>query len=193
MAATNTPLSKTTAGPSALLSLLLGALALGWPWLSGLLAERAGGWALLTLVAGLACWRLPSGYRRWAGVVLIPALGLALAGHAALVVLLWPVVINVALLGVFAWSLARPPSVIERLARRQQPDLPARGVRYTRRVTQVWCGFFAVNGSLALATVIHGDRALWALYNGGIAYLAMALLFGGEWCLRQRIKKKSAS
>jgi len=193
MAATNTPFSKSAAGPSTLLNLLLGALALGWPWLSGLLAERAGSWAWLTLVAGLACWRLPSGYRRWAGVVLIPAALLALAGHAALSVLLWPVAINLALLGVFGWSLAHPPSVIERLARREQPDLPASGVRYTRRVTQAWCGFFAINGGLALATVIHGDRALWALYNGGIAYLAMALLFGGEWCLRQRIKKKSAS
>mgnify|MGYP006400431207 FL=1 len=193
MAATNTPLIKSTAGPSALLNLLLGALALGWPWLWGLLAERAGGWALLTLVAGLACWRLPTGYRRWGGVVLIPAALLALAGHAALTVLLWPVVINVALLGVFAWSLTHPPSVIERLARREQPDLPASGVRYTRRVTQVWCGFFAINASLALATVIHGDRALWTLYNGGVAYAAMALLFAGDWCLRQRLKKNSAS
>ncbi len=126
-------------------------------------------------------------------MVLIPALVLALAGHAALTVLLWPVVVNVALLGVFGWSLRHPPSLIERLARREQPDLPASGVRYTRRVTQVWCGFFAVNGSLALATVIHGDRSLWTLYNGGIAYCAMALLFAGEWCLRQRIKNKSAS
>lgn len=193
MAATNTPPNKPDAGPSILLNLLLGALALGWPWLSGLLAERVGGWILLTLVAGLACWRLPSGYRRWAGVLLAPAALLALAGHAALSVLLWPVAINLALLGVFAWSLRHPPSIIERLARRDQPDLPSSGVRYTRRVTQVWCGFFAINGSVALATVIHGDQALWTLYNGGIAYLAMALLFGGEWCLRQRIKKKSAS
>ncbi|MDW5377472.1 hypothetical protein R6258_11140 [Halomonas sp. HP20-15] len=193
MAATNTPLTKSAAGPTVLLNLLLGVLALGWPWLSGLLAERSGGWVLLTLVAGLACWRLPTGYRRWAVVVVIPALLLALAGHARLTVLLWPVVVNLALLGVFGWSLAHPPSVIERLARREQPDLPASGVRYTRRVTQVWCGFFAINAGLALATVIHGDRALWTLYNGGIAYCAMALLFTGEWCLRQRIKKKSAS
>lgn len=193
MAATNTPLIKSTAGPTALLNLLLGALTLGWPWLWGLLAERAGGWVSLILVAGLACWRLPSGYRHWAGVALIPAALLALAGHAALTVLLWPVVVNLALLGVFAGSLAHPPSVIERLARREQPDLPASGVRYTRRVTQVWCGFFAINASLALATVIQDDRALWALYNGGIAYAAMALLFAAEWCLRQRIKKNSAS
>ena len=193
MAATNTPLTKSAAGQAAPLNLLLGALALGWPWLSGLLAERVGGWALLTLVAGLACWRLPAGYRRWAGLIAIPALLLALAGHARLAVLLWPVVVNVALLGVFVGSLARPPSIIERLARREQPELPASGVRYTRRVTQVWCGFFAINASLALATVIHGDRALWTLYNGGIAYGAMALLFAGEWCLRQRIQKNNAS
>ena len=54
----------------------------------------------------------------------------------------------------------------------QEPDLDARGQAYTRRVTQVWCGFFVLNGSLALATALWASEEIWALYNGLIAYLA---------------------
>src|SRR2546423_11913745 len=39
----------------------------------------------------------------------------------------------------FRSSLFRPPTVVERLARLRNPELPAAGVRYTRQVTQVWC------------------------------------------------------
>src|SRR5215831_7157009 len=48
---------------------------------------------------------------------------------------LYPVLMNVVLLGVFAASLRRGPSVVERLARMREPDLPPRAVAYTRRVT----------------------------------------------------------
>ena len=96
------------------------------------------------------------------------------------------------LLAVFAISLRYPPSAIERLARLQEPDLPESGVRYTRRVTQVWCGFFIVNGSIALATVLWASDAAWALYNGLIAYLLMGLLFAAEWLVRRRVRAAQA-
>lgn len=76
--------------------------------------------------------------------------------------------------------------MIERLARLQQPDLPAKGVLYTRRVTQVWCGFFIINGSIAFITAVWASFELWSLYNGLIAYLLMALLFAGEYLIRIR-------
>ena len=38
---------------------------------------------------------------------------------------LYPVLVNAALLGVFAYSLISPPSMIERFARIREPDLPA--------------------------------------------------------------------
>ncbi|KXS38308.1 MAG: hypothetical protein AWU55_1525 [Halomonadaceae bacterium T82-2] len=171
--------------------LLIGAATLAWPWLVTRW-QPAGGWPWLVLLTALVAWRLPVGHKRWALGLGIPAVLLAAGGQATLVMRLWPVLANAALLGLFARSLRHPPSVIERLARRQTPDLPPSGVRYTYRVTQLWCGFFAVNGTLALATVIHGDPALWSLYNGGLAYLAMALLFAGEWLVRQRVKKRAS-
>ncbi len=58
--------------------------------------------------------------------------------------------------------------------------------RYTRRVTQVWCGFFVLNGGLALCTALWASDAGWALYNGLVAYVLMGLLFAGEWLVRRR-------
>ncbi|MEB6540569.1 hypothetical protein MXM81_15905 [Serratia plymuthica] len=103
--------------------------------------------------------------------------------------LYYPVLVNVLLLLLFAYSLFSPPTVVERLARITEPQLGATGVAYTRRVTQAWCGFFIVNGAIALATCLSGDIALWTLYNGGISYLLMGALMGIEWIVRKRIRR----
>lgn len=117
---------------------------------------------------------------------------LALSGHASIGIRAWPILVNASLLGMFAWTLRCPPSLIERLARRQEPDLSEHGVRYTRHVTQVWCLFFAGNGLISLWTALYADLATWAVYNGGIAYGLCALLFIIEWCVRQRVREKSS-
>lgn len=101
----------------------------------------------------------------------------------------YPVVINGAMLSLFAWSLISPPTVIERLARLSDPELPPSGIAYTRRVTQVWCGFFMLNGGIALATALWSSFEVWSLYNGLIAYLLMGVLFGGEYWVRIKTQK----
>ena len=80
------------------------------------------------------------------------------------------------------------PSLIERLARLQHPDLPPEGVIYTRRVTQVWCGFFIVNGIIALATAPCSSFEVWSLYNSLIGYILMGIL-GGEYVVRLKTQK----
>lgn len=117
---------------------------------------------------------------------------LALAATVALtdseaVLRFYPVAVNVGMLALFGVSLMRPPSMVERFARLGEPDLSADAVRYTRRVTQVWCLFFVANGGAALATAVAASREFWSLYNGLISYLLMAALFGGEWLCRRRI------
>ena len=102
---------------------------------------------------------------------------------------LYPVLVNAVLACVFAVSLRHPPTAIERLARLREPELPPRALRYTRRVTQVWLGFFVLNGAIALATAMWASDAVWALYNGLIAYLLIGLLFGVEWLVRQRVRR----
>jgi uncharacterized membrane protein len=100
---------------------------------------------------------------------------------------LYPVIVNATLLGVFAYSLIVPPTTIERIARMRDRDLPAHAIGYTRRVTQVWCVFFTLNGAIALYTALFASSALWSLYNGLLAYIFIGLLFTGEYCVRRRV------
>jgi uncharacterized membrane protein len=102
----------------------------------------------------------------------------------------YPVLVNAGLLLVFASSLFAHQTVIEKIARIKEPDLPPEGVAYTRKVTWVWCGFFLFNGFVSALTIAWGSEQLWMLYNGFISYLLIALLVVGEWVVRYRIKRK---
>lgn len=109
---------------------------------------------------------------------------------------LYPVLMSVGALVIFAMTLIRPPSMIERFARLAEPDLPESGMQWTKRVTQVWCGFFALNAMMALVTVLWMPMKIWILYNGFISYLLMGCLFLGEFMLRkrhQRLQQKCTS
>ena len=119
--------------------------------------------------------------------------GLSLLCRASHWLLYYPVLVSLLMLLLFARSLWQPQTLIERLARLQDPQLPPEAIRYTRRVTQVWCGFFVVNGTLALGTILLGDMALWSLYNGLLSYLLMGTLMGGEWLLRRRLQARLAT
>ncbi len=115
----------------------------------------------------------------------------ATAFNAALPLKLYPALVNAAMLLLFGLSLRFPPTVVERMARLQDPDLPPEAIAYTRRVTQVWCGFFILNGGIAVITALWATERVWALYNGLIAYVMMGTLFAGEWLVRQRVKARS--
>lgn len=151
-------------------------------------------WLALLLV-GLAVLRaLAARERFWwfaaAGALLLAVV--AMLGNQLLPLKLYPVLVNSVLLIVFGLSLLRPPTAIERIARMHEPNLPESGVRYTRRVTEVWCGFFLINGAIALYTALYASEATWALYNGLIAYLLMGVLFAGEYLLRRRVRGATA-
>ena len=117
----------------------------------------------------------------------------AIVWQSTLIASLYPVIISSVMLVSFSYSLWRGPSVIETFARLQEPELDERGVRYTRKVTQVWCGFFVINIGIASWTVFSQDLALWALYNGFISYCLMGVLLGGEFIFRQWYKQRAQS
>ena len=101
--------------------------------------------------------------------------------------LYYPVLVNGVLLTVFAWSLVRPPTVVERIARFREGDLPPEAVVYTRRVTIAWVVFFVVNGGVALYTARATSLETWAFYNGVVAYVLIGIMFGAEWLVRRRV------
>ncbi len=143
--------------------------------------------AALALVRGIAMrqqiWLLAA-----AGALCLA--GISIFANQLLPLKLYPVLVNGVLLAAFGISLAYPPTLIERLARLQEPDLPPKGIAYTRNVTKVWCAFFLVNGSVALITALWCSSAVWALYNGVISYVLMGSLFGVEWLIRRRVKAR---
>jgi len=130
--------------------------------------------------------------RYWTGGTILLAL-LAYWSGGLLPLRFYPVLVNGAFLTVFVYSLIVPPSTIEQLARLQDPNLPSAAIAYTRRVTQVWSVFFALNGAIALYTALFSSMAQWSFYNGFLAYLLMGVLFAGEYCTRSYFKRRHGS
>jgi len=151
--------------------------------------------ALLLLLLGGLRWLVGGAQivqARWMALAALMLAGSTALLNMSLPLKLYPVLVNGVLLVVFSLSLVHGPSVAERIARLQEPDLDARGQAYTRGVTQVWCGFFLFNGGLALATALWASEEVWALYNGLIAYFLIGALMGGEWLLRRALQARYA-
>ncbi|MBE3287634.1 MULTISPECIES: hypothetical protein [Enterobacter] len=179
--------------------LLTGLMLLAWPFLIGFgLTHNSLPWLLpvmaLLLLLRLHQARRNTGPMRYV-VQCVALAGIALCAASYLLkthqwLLFYPVVVNLVMLAVFGGSLWTAMPLVERLARLREPNLPPEGVRYTYKVTLVWCGFFIGNGAMALFTVLHGDMHLWTLWNGMVAYILMGTLMATEWLVRQRVIKK---
>jgi uncharacterized membrane protein len=50
--------------------------------------------------------------------------------------------------------------------------------------------FFVLDGIAALITVFYGSDLIWGIYNGGITYAMMGLIFIGEFIILKKVKKK---
>ncbi|MBR6421354.1 AMP-binding protein [bacterium] len=117
---------------------------------------------------------------------------------------LYPVAINLIFLAFFGSTLLCGPNIIFRFA--TLADKSVKGSfhekkveNYCRKVTVIWCIFFIFNGSIAILTVFAGkifgitpenaDR-IWSLYNGGISYILMGVLFAAEFIVRKFVDKK---
>src|SRR5690606_11287252 len=115
--------------------------------------------------------------------------------NSELLLRLMPAGINLVCAAYFAFGLSNPPALPTRMAalhHRVAPgDLPAPLVRYTTGVTRVWVGFFILNAAVSAIVALIGSREIWALYNGLIAYLAVAGLFAAEYAYRRLVFYKN--
>lgn len=129
----------------------------------------------------------------WRGPLLmaIPALLIVLLVAPDKAAKAYPVAISLAAAAVFGGSLIAPPSLIEQIARLQEPDLPEEGQAYCRKVTLVWTIWLVLNALIAGLLGWTGQDAAWAIWTGIVAYTVMALLFLGEIAIRRRVRKKS--
>ena len=108
---------------------------------------------------------------------------------------LYAVVISIMMLLAFGSTLIFPPNIIYRFACLTDRTIPGSLIQhrveaYCRKVCLVWCGFFIINGGISVYTAFFASERVWAIYNGGISYLLMGLLFGIEYIIRLGVNKK---
>lgn len=173
---------------------LAGLAAAAYPFLVWYGLTRWGARAsALVLLAFLVLWGVRRGVTGRSGfrALLVQGGGLAailigtvVSGEPAVLQQV-PVLINAFLLATFAATLLRPPPMIERYARLAQPDLSPAEVAWCRGWTWAWVAFFAANAAIAEALALAATPDLWALYNGGIAYGLMGLMFAVEYVVRK--------
>jgi uncharacterized membrane protein len=180
-------------------SSLLAAVIAVYPIIAGLGVQFVDGGAIFwVLIALLAARLLLPGARKLPApltVALVCVIAAEIAASLAdptFATRLYPAFMNAALAGAFGFSLLVPPSIVEGLARIMEPHLPEEGVRYTRKVTAVWIGFFFVNGGIALWTALQPVWAIWSAYNGFISYLLAGLLMGCELLVSRRVRSKGS-
>lgn len=101
----------------------------------------------------------------------------------------YPAALSAAAAAVFALSLLHPPSLIERIARLREPDLPYEAQAYCRGVTFVWALWLTANAAIAALLAVAGSDEAWALWTGLIAYIVMGCLFGGEILVRRVMRR----
>ena len=126
--------------------------------------------------------------------VLSCASAIMVATNSELLLRFYPSVVNLGLLIVFGMTLLRGPSMIEKFARVREPEIGAHVVRHTRRVTQIWCVFFALNGLFSAYTALYWMRGAWSLYNGAIVYGLIGVLLVAEivwryWVVLPRVAR----
>jgi len=131
----------------------------------------------------------------WGNLLLFGLGALCLIINSAIILKLYPLLMNILFLAAFGGTLFFSPSMIFRFAVMQDRSIQGslnekRIAAYCRKVTYVWCGFFVFNGSMAAWTIFSGSDAFWSVYNGGISYILIGVLFAGEFTVRKMAQKK---
>jgi uncharacterized membrane protein len=112
-----------------------------------------------------------------------------LLGGGTLALKSYPTIISLILLAVFGYTVLVPPSMVERIAKAAGSRFTHRTAPYTRRVTIVWCVFFAINAFVSAWISVSGSMEAWTFYNGFFAYVIMGAFFVTELVVRYFYKR----
>jgi len=151
---------------------------------------RRAGLGLLVLCCALVLMRLRGASADLRHLLLqyaaVPVfIGVAVALDSRTLMKILPALVSLYLLGTFAWSLRSGPPMIERFARVIEDDLPPFTHPYCRKVTWVWCVFFAANALIVTALASAAPPSWWTFYTGFLFYVLLGLLGGTEFFFRK--------
>ena len=125
----------------------------------------------------------------------ITSLGITLSIAAifidsVLIMQLYPVAVSLALLGVFGYSLFQEQSLVTTIAKRMsKKELPSFAITYTWFVTLAWCIFFIINACISIFTLFFCSIDIWAIYNGFISYILIAVFMVLEIVVRFFVRR----
>lgn len=105
---------------------------------------------------------------------------------------LYSVVISLIFLAAFGSTLFSAPSMVFRLATLMDKTIKGSSwerevERYCFKVTLIWCCFFIVNGCASVWTAFFASDRVWSIYNGGISYVLMGMIFAVEFIVRKKV------
>ena len=114
------------------------------------------------------------------GLFTLAAVAAAATNHPVALTLL-PSLSSLWLLAMFAATLRREPTIVAQFATTMHDGFPDFLLPYCRKVTWLWCIFFAANAGVSAGLAVYAEPATWAWYTGFVAYVLMGLLATGEY------------
>jgi uncharacterized membrane protein len=121
---------------------------------------------------------------------------ICLITKSSLTLKIYPALADLVYLVIMGTSVLIPPPVvfyfINMFDKKIKEHIEAKFFeQYCRRAAIVWCVFFVLDGIVALFTVFRASDLVCGIYNGGITYVFMGLIFVGEYFILKIIEKKS--
>ncbi|MDR2767267.1 MAG: hypothetical protein LBB82_02950 [Treponema sp.] len=142
------------------------------------------------------------GKNRWM-VFLCPLIlfGIGLAAfliNSSCVFKLYPALADLAYGIIFGMSLFIPPPIVYQLGILVAKDIKktvseARLVSLSRTMTIIWCVFFVIDGIIAVITTFAASDTVWGIYNAGLSYVNMGLIFAVQFLYYKFVVKKEKS
>ena len=113
----------------------------------------------------------------------------------ALFLKFYPVAVFISFLYTFGITLFTPPNIIYRFATMQDKTIKTSVNRnlvekYCYKVTIAWCLYFIFGCLMALYTVFFCSYKFWSIWNGGVSYILMGLMFVVEFIIRKGVNKR---
>ncbi|MDR2619030.1 MAG: hypothetical protein LBC62_09185 [Treponema sp.] len=113
-----------------------------------------------------------------------------------LVFKVYPALADLVYVTIMGTSLFIPPPLVSYFVTMFDKSLkdhldPAYLERYCRKATIIWCVFFFIDAIIAMITVIWTSELVWGIYNGGVTYVLMGMIFIGEYVIIKIIEKKT--
>jgi len=102
----------------------------------------------------------------------------------------YPVLMNFGMGLLFIFSLLGDQSLIEKFARAGGKSPPPQALGYLRTLSLLWGLLLIINGVISAYTACYTSLSFWALYNGFLSYLFIAIFAAGEYVYRGYYKKR---